>query len=1081
MTEANRAYLEQNGLKASPSAMYLAQVLGPKDATKALSQSSGRPLAKALPNVVKANPAFKDFTVGDLAAHAEKQAGEAPANPQPKVDVIGDLLERAGERSLTAPLKGQDPRRVVAIDTRMLVPPEVASDADMIDQLGSFFGRDNLVVAGAIAIDQAVQNSATFPTEKLSPQAVWDRLTDAEQVNGSDFVGASSQADIDRIRNEKEFSAHLAELSASGPINEIVGVGIASVLDPMTWIPFLGSTGKGLKFGQIAARVGGEIAISEAAFQAIQRDREVADSLAAIVVGAIAGGAIGKMLTRTTGATVETVEAAQKQYAQQLRDTAGNTDELSVGAMHAYRDPENTEAFGTFGLGALAKTLDKIGMERTAEGARKVKRGLSRLVPSYEVLSSPFPNARKWLLELTHSAVATKGNVIKGLANPENLETQIFSGRALTHRANDELNALYREAKAGGFGGSEKDFYELVGQAAHSGKIPKDPHVRKAWEWLNREVFEPLVKEADGLKLWEDLKIRFRIAPRIIDAAKLRVGSVAFDRAVAEHLIEKYSLEAGDAADAAAQIRQRYLGQPADRLPVEMKDVKISKKGRTQDILVDDIPYEVVEDFVVNDAQEMANRFIRTMTADIATKKKFGALNIEPIMEKEIREDAEKLKAAAKNDKARKSIEQQADRQIEVLRHIYRNVRGVQGRPGEKINSGLYQSAAILRNFGFIRIGGGIIFSSVFPDLAMQTFTHGLSRVLGTAVQEMANGFKGTKLSKAQQMLAGDSMDYATATNIDNLWNIGARYESGTKLDALEQATRAGAHKISKWQFLPWWNDWSKSFNGVMTTTMALDAAERVARGAKHTLNARDRIALARIGLSDEKLTAIAKEAETWQRQGSLIFANTDAWANQTLAQQFREAVSTMARNSTITPYAGDTPNLISSELGKTVFQFKKFAIAATGRITLTSAQRLRAGDMSVINGLLVLLGSGMATAMVKDMALHGEIRERTPQEWILEGIDRSGMLAPLMEMNGLSRAFIGRSIFGQPTNKWEARGRVGAIAGPTADFITGDFGNTLTSWADGKWDAKDVQQAARLIPGQNYLFIRGMLEQLGK
>lgn len=958
--------------------------------------------------------------------------------------------------------------------------PEEIATPDLIDQLSAFFGQSNLALSAPVYLTGRVLGERMFRDRReLTPDQLLAAMTPEERINAHEFAGARSIADLQQIRAEKRFQAKLAEISNSGPLNTMLGHALAAIGDPVSYVPLLGSSIKGASALSLGARIGGEVAATELAFHAIQRDREVADSLAAVVIGATFGMGIGRAVAGRPASEIRAVQdTATRQYAQLLRDTAANTDSVGAMANKHFLDPENTEAAGTFGLGALANAAERAGAEPIARGARALKRGFSRLIPSYEVLNSPFPAARRWLLELTHPAVPTKGN-FKGFANPENLETQIHAGRALMHEANGQLEALWREAKVSGFAGSRKQFYDTVGKALHRGAIPSDPVIRRAWQWMNANIFDPLKKAGDSAKIWDDLGVRFRNAPRIMDARKLRVSSKVFDERVTDWLQIKYpEWEREYLEDVAAQIRQKYMGHPVDRFPVGMK-VSVSKKGRTLDILADDIPFNVVEDFVINDAQAMVNRFVRTMTADIATKRKFGELNPEGTIEKEIRAEADAMKALAKSEREAKLIEDQADRHVEVLRHIYRHVRGVQGAPGDKINAGLYQSMAIFRNYGFTRVGGSIILGSFLPDLAMNVFTHGLSRTLSTSVQELVNGFKGTKLAKVDLMRAGDAMDYATATQVSELYEIGSRYETGTIGDVVSDVSRSAAQKLSRWQLLTAWNDWSKSFNSVMTTTMVLEVAEKVAQGRGHLIAARDRLHLNRIGLDDAALAEIAKEAPAWERRGSLVFANTEAWKNGRMRQRFSEAVSTMARNATITPFEGDVPNLIKGELGKTVFQFKKFGIAATGRITLTAASRLQHGDVSVLNGLLVLLAGGLMTNVVRDLAAHGEVKDRSAEEWIIDAVDRSGVLAPLMEMDNVSRAFTGRSIFGSPVSRYAGRGRSGVLLGPSGDFVMDDLGDMMTMWADGEYEPRDVQKMMRLAPGNNLPVINGLINSL--
>lgn len=1107
-TAANGRHLRQHGIPPEPANLYLAHFLGAGTARKVLKADPNQRLEMIVgQKAVAANPSvMAGKTAGDLVAWAQRKLeGAAGFGEQPEVagpprpdalgDTIGRLLGRAEQRG-QAPAYGiasSPASEVQAIDARLAVPEDLENETGLLEQVASFWGKDNLAV-GIIPLAVASQVNARrefTDRRELSVDQVGELLTPAERLYASDFAGARSLADVQKIRADKRFQAVLNEKIASGPINSLVGTLFATATDPVNYIPFFGWA-RAAGAIRMGARVGAEIAVTETAAQALQEDRSAYESLAAVIMGGAVAGGVGAALSRGNRRVLV------EEYATALKATAENTDELgaSVGAAWVrpaeQADPTLTEAAPTlFGRawGATIDMAERLGGETiggaAARAARKVERGVARVNPSWEILKSPFPAARRYLLELTHPAALTKGN-LKGVANPDNLETAIDAGRGQMHVVNVALDQFYRKARQPSLlqrvlPGGRKAFFEEVTRAQIAGRHA-DPVVMEAAEWLTKNVYEPLAKAADGVKLFDDLQVRFKTAPRVLDMARVSARSADFDKAVADWLQQKFPDFFDEdyrdlALETAASIRARYAGHPADRIPTGIA-LKVARKERNQEVIADDIPLEVIQDFLLMDAQALSNRFVRTMTADIATKKHFGELNIEATLEKEVRAEADKLKAAAKSDAERKAIENQAERNINVLKHIYRNVRGVQGPPTDPLYAGLTQAGAILRNYGFVRALGGVLFSSLGGDVGMTVFQHGFKRAFGTAAQEMINGFKGTRLAKRDLEMMGDALDWATSRHTNQLYDVGSRWETDTMLDSVERASRASAGLFAKATLLPAWNDWMKSFSSAATTTRILEAAEKVATGRGGQVSKFDRTQLARVGIGDAELAMIGKEAERWERSGTLIFANADAWQNSRAANKLRSAVVQMARNTILTPYAADAPMMFDREWGKLLFQFKKFTMAATGRILISGLQRR---DMAAVNGIVALVAGGMMTAAVKDLVARGEIRDRDIDEWIFDGVDRSGALALLMEGNALSEKMVGRSLLGRQVPRYASRGRAGQVLGPTGGLLLDDLPDAWTAWADGDWDKRDALKLRRLAPGQNHFLIDQWLTSLAK
>ena len=85
--------------------------------------------------------------------------------------------------------------------------------------------------------------------------------------------------------------------------------------------------------------------------------------------------------------------------------------------------------------------------------------------------------------------------------------------------------------------------------------------------------------------------------------------------------------------------------------------------------------------------------------------------------------------------------------------------------------------------------------------------------------------------------------------------------------------------------------------------------------------------------------------------------ANTHMWDDVAAADAFGGALNKDINITIVTPGLGDTPLWMSKELGSTIAQFKKFAMASTQRMLFRGMQER---DLDFLFGSMMLIGSGM-------------------------------------------------------------------------------------------------------------------------
>jgi len=198
----------------------------------------------------------------------------------------------------------------------------------------------------------------------------------------------------------------------------------------------------------------------------------------------------------------------------------------------------------------------------------------------------------------------------------------------------------------------------------------------------------------------------------------------------------------------------------------------------------------------------------------------------------------------------------------------------------------------------------------------------------------------------------------------------------------------------------------------------------------------------------------------------------------------FRAAIARETDKIIVTPGIGDRPLMMSQllgspELAQLVFQFRGFAFASAQRVAIAGLQQR---DAAVLNGFLLSVGLGMLSYFIR-VPLSGYEFSDDPRVWVAEGVDRSGVMGWLFDVNNIAekatRGQVGvNALVGGPQmTRYASRNVWGAILGPTMG--TGDDLFRVTGGlATGEWNEGDTRALRRLVPYQNLFYLRWLLDQ---
>ena len=178
-----------------------------------------------------------------------------------------------------------------------------------------------------------------------------------------------------------------------------------------------------------------------------------------------------------------------------------------------------------------------------------------------------------------------------------------------------------------------------------------------------------------------------------------------------------------------------------------------------------------------------------------------------------------------------------------------------------------------------------------------------------------------------------------------------------------------------------------------------------------------------------------------------------------------------------------EKPLFMSTEMGKTIFQFRSFMFSSTQRMLIAGIQ---GQDANFIGGVIGLTTLGMMAYSFKQWDAGREISS-DPMVLITEGLDRSGALGILMEINNTiektsQNNFGLRPLLGieVPAARFASRSQAEALLGPSfGSFLETTLRVAGATADDDEWTDSDTRAMRRLLPYQNLMILRQGLDKI--
>lgn len=589
------------------------------------------------------------------------------------------------------------------------------------------------------------------------------------------------------------------------------------------------------------------------------------------------------------------------------------------------------------------------------------------------------------------------------------------------------------------------------------------------------------------------------VAGRMPNAPRLAGADKPIMKAVARILDSDRNLSRAELDARANEIVDRILGTPDGRLPYDAasggpKNLATPETGemrgalRSRDFA---IPTSLVRDLIEDDAEHVLSTVTRTLLPDMALVERFGDVDMTEAMKKIVDESAAKA-ARTTNAKELKAIEAEKQRLLRDVAATRDRIRGTYGFSQDATGRDIARYAQIAKNFNVITDLGTAALNSM-GDAAGVVFRHGFVNTFrdGWApfFQRMLTTSPAGEADKRQ--LRAMLLAVETQTNLrgHSIADVAENYRPGTRF---ERAMRWAADKSQIVNGQTFWTDWTKGIAATVGSAEMLRATERVALGKA---TAKDIANLAESSIDQAMAMRIHKafaDGGGAKVDGARL-PNTAEWKDRGAARAFEAALQREVDMTVITPGL-EKPLWMSKPVASLLGQFKAFIAASNERMLIANLQR---SDWNTLQGLFAAVTLGMLSYRLYTLVSGQKASER-PQDWVKEGISRSGVMGWFDEINSMGAKMTGgnadiyRAIGAdKPLSRMQSRGILGTFAGPTAGKIErlaqiGRSGSNEVARAFGsttadEWSASDTTAVRRLLPFQNLFMIRRLLDEVEK
>lgn len=437
---------------------------------------------------------------------------------------------------------------------------------------------------------------------------------------------------------------------------------------------------------------------------------------------------------------------------------------------------------------------------------------------------------------------------------------------------------------------------------------------------------------------------------------------------------------------------------------------------------------EIVEPFLENNVRMVAERYARTMAAEIELTQRIGSAKADELFGEfgTFRSGAERLRNQVNEAKtleeikditgksfgkdlakAKESALTYINNQLEEGLRYGNSLRDILRRSykAEAQSTNWGRIVKALNMFNYIRLSGGFGITSL-NDVFMPAISHGIRPYIGEGVVPLVKQLEGAKLSVAEAKLAGLVVERVNQHRMMALMEINDRFADHTPIERMLSNMSALASKFNGLQYT---QDFGEAVGSILSQNRIINSVKGGTNGELMAL----------LGMKPSMAGRLKDQIDKFAQQNDGVWvANTLSWTDTEAVRLYRAMTSKDVTSTVVRPGIAEKPLWGHTPIGQAILQFLPFQLAANQRIMMRGMQE---GQARFVSGMAALSGIGVGIAYLKSLSQGKEAHEKfmknaqNPGWLIAEGLDASGLLTlPFMVSNDIEKA---TKVMGNPFN----------------------------------------------------------------
>ncbi len=479
-----------------------------------------------------------------------------------------------------------------------------------------------------------------------------------------------------------------------------------------------------------------------------------------------------------------------------------------------------------------------------------------------------------------------------------------------------------------------------------------------------------------------------------------------------------------------------------------------------------DVPSQEILPWLDTNAEVVLAQYFNQTVPEIEMRKRFGSSDLQFEL-KQVEEEYDALMAKTKpNSRERRRLATEQRRAMRDLEGIRDRLLGKYGVPKDP-DSFWVTGGRTARTLSYMGYMGNVVLASI-PDSA---------RIIGTNITEAVGGLPSSFMNpKALMASASESWDMLGAVEMalnSRAQSIHELFDPFGRGSRLERNLAEAGNKFSMVSGIVPWNAMMKTISGIYTSSRLAKAvlAADAGKASKKQLRT-----LAANYIDASNWGRIARQLEKHGEKADNFFVpHGDAWDDPAAFEAFRVAMY-RETNDQVISLGQEVPLAFSTELGKFLLQFKRFAFSMHHRMVMAGVTK---ADAETFSTAVMMLGLGVVVSRLR-ADLQGYDQKEGAALWE-DAVDRSGLAGWLMEpYNMLSAATGGAtSLSGETVSRFQSRNAGAGLAGPSADMIIGFGWEGVPAAVAGKGSYRDARKLMRPIPGNNAVHLQFIAQQI--